>query len=170
MAKGPRSPRSWVLLSDGKPSLLRVFGNTVGLFPAFPWIKDVFKAWRVPSAWGRGAMGHAELTPAPEQQLLLYHQKCTLSSCWRLNAAEMLLISPISTPARKNAPQHAPALGQGFMAPGRLVLVWAWGDHVSRDGCTEKPELDHVFPPSPALGGSVGLEVDGKGMERWFPP
>lgn len=54
-----------VLLSDCKIPLLRVFGNTAGLFPAFPWIKDVFKAWCVPSAWGRGATGHGELTPGP---------------------------------------------------------------------------------------------------------
>lgn len=63
--EGPRSPRSRVLLSDREISLLRVFGNTTGLFPAFPWIKDVFKAWCVPWAWGRGAMDRRELNPSP---------------------------------------------------------------------------------------------------------
>lgn len=63
--EGPRSPRSRVLLSDREISLLRVFGNTTGLFPAFPWIKDVFKAWCVPWAWGWGAMDRRELNPSP---------------------------------------------------------------------------------------------------------
>ena len=107
---------------------------------------------------------------APEQRLLLYHQKCTLSSCRRLYAAETLVIATISTLPRKKTSQPMPALGQGFMAWGRLVLVWAWGPHVSQAGCMGQPERDHVFPPASALGSSVGLEVDGKGMEMWFPP
>lgn len=65
----PRSPCFWVLLSDRKISLPRVFGSTTGLFPSFPWVKDVFKAQHVPSAWGQGAMGRGELTPGPRAAL-----------------------------------------------------------------------------------------------------
>lgn len=74
----------------------------------------------------------------------------SLGSCPGLNAAETLLISTIFTLLRKNAFQHVPARGQGFLAMGRPVP--AQGTRVSQ------------------VGSSVGQELDEKGMETWFPP